>query len=332
MSQSKDNFVDFVRIYCKSGKGGSGSKHLRRDRLTAKGGPDGGNGGRGGHIIIRSNRNKWTLLHLKYTKHIKSSNGMNGGKSLSTGADGNDVIVEVPLGTVVKEVEGEKFLFEFQKDNQEYILCRGGQGGKGNSHFKSSTRQTPRFSQQGQLGIDLFVSLELKVLADVGLVGFPNAGKSTLLSVITAAKPKIGAYEFTTLTPNLGMVNYREGQSFVISDIPGIIKGAHKGRGLGHRFLRHIERNYCLLFLISIEDENINSTYNTLLQELKLYDKNMLQKKRLVVISKGDLNIDKKFRNSILKKMPKNIKCLFISSVSGDGLIELKDELWNILN
>jgi len=332
MSISKDNFVDFVRIYCKSGKGGAGSKHLRRDRLTAKGGPDGGDGGRGGHVIIKSNRNKWTLLHLKYTKHIKSSNGMNGGKSLSSGADGEDVIVEVPLGTVVRDLDNNDFLFEFQEDNQDYILCRGGRGGKGNAHFKTSTRQTPRFSQEGQPGDELAVSLELKILADVGLVGLPNAGKSTLLSVITAAKPKIGAYEFTTLTPNLGMVNYREGQSFVVSDIPGIIQGAHKGRGLGHRFLRHIERNYCLLFLISIEDENINSTYNTLLRELELYDKKMLHKKRLVVISKGDLNVDKKFRKSILKKMPKNLKCLFISSISGDGLLDLKDELWNILN
>ena len=331
MSISKDNFVDFVRIYCKAGKGGSGSKHLRRDRLTAKGGPDGGDGGRGGHIIIRSNRNKWTLLHLKYTKHIKSPNGTNGGKSLSSGADGKDIIIDVPLGTVVRDLDNN-FLFELQEDNQEHILCRGGRGGKGNAHFKTSTRQTPRFSQIGESGDELAVSLELKILADVGLVGLPNAGKSTLLSVITAAKPKIAAYEFTTLTPNLGIVNYREDQSFVVSDIPGIIQGAHQGKGLGHRFLRHIERNYCLLFLISIEDGNINSTYNTLLKELELYDKKMLEKKRLVVISKGDLNVDEKKRNNILKKMPKNIKCLFISSVSGDGLIELKDALWNILN
>ena len=332
MSISKDNFVDFVRIYCKAGKGGSGSKHLRRDRLTAKGGPDGGDGGRGGHVIIKANRNKWTLLHLKYTKHIKSDNGMNGGKSLSSGADGKDIVIEVPLGTVVKNLDNDKFLFELQSDEQEYILCRGGMGGKGNAHFKTSTRQTPRFSQEGQLGDEFAVSLELKVLADVGLVGLPNAGKSTLLSAITAAKPKIGDYAFTTLTPNLGMVNYREDQSFIISDIPGIIHGAHKGKGLGHRFLRHIERNYCLIFLISIAEEDVNQTYHTLLNELRLYDENMLKKKRLVVISKGDLNIDKKFRKSILKKMPNNIKCLFISSISSEGLTELKDELWNSLN
>jgi len=332
MLQSKNNFVDFVRIYCKSGKGGTGSKHLRRDRLTAKGGPDGGDGGRGGHIIIKSNRNKWTLLHLKYTKHIKSPNGLNGGKSLSTGADGNDVVIDVPIGTVVKDIQSDKFLFEFDDDNQKYILCKGGRGGKGNAFFKSSTRQTPRFSQEGENGVELAVSLELKVLADVGLVGLPNAGKSTLLSVITAAKPKIGDYEFTTLTPNLGMVNYRDGQSFVISDIPGIIEGAHKGRGLGHRFLRHIERNYCLLFLISIEDENIGKTYEMLLNELGLYDETMLQKKRIIVISKGDLNNNINERKVILKNLPKNIKCLFISSVSTEGLSELKDELWNILN
>jgi len=217
---SKSNFVDFVRIYCKSGKGGSGSKHLRRDKITAKGGPDGGDGGRGGHIIIKANTNKWTLLHLKYTKHIKSDNGMSGGKSLSSGADGKDVIIEVPLGTVVKDTDSNTFLFELEKENQEYILCRGGRGGKGNAHFKTATRQTPRFSQEGELGDELSVSLELKILADVGLVGLPNAGKSTLLSVITAAKPKIGDYEFTTLTPNLGIVNYRDNQSFVISDIP----------------------------------------------------------------------------------------------------------------
>ena len=329
---SKSNFVDFVRIYCKSGKGGSGSKHLRRDKITAKGGPDGGDGGRGGHIIIKANTNKWTLLHLKYTKHIKSDNGMSGGKSLSSGADGKDVIIEVPLGTVVKDTDSNTFLFELEKENQEYILCRGGRGGKGNAHFKTATRQTPRFSQEGELGDELSVSLELKILADVGLVGLPNAGKSTLLSVITAAKPKIGDYEFTTLTPNLGIVNYRDNQSFVISDIPGIIHGAHKGKGLGHRFLRHIERNYCLVFLISIIEENVNDIYTTLLRELELYDDKMLDKKRLLVISKGDLNLDNKFRRSILKKIPNNIKCVFISSISGEGLAELKDELWNILN
>ena len=329
---SKSNFVDFVRIYCKSGKGGSGSKHLRRDKITAKGGPDGGDGGRGGHIIIKANTNKWTLLHLKYTKHIKSDNGMNGGKSLSSGADGKDIIIEVPLGTVVKDTDSNTFLFELEKENQEYILCRGGRGGKGNAHFKTATRQTPRFSQEGELGDELSVSLELKILADVGLVGLPNAGKSTLLSVITAAKPKIGDYEFTTLTPNLGIVNYRDNQSFVISDIPGIIHGAHKGKGLGHRFLRHIERNYCLVFLISIIEENVNDIYTTLLRELELYDDKMLDKKRLLVISKGDLNLDNKFRRSILKKIPNNIKCVFISSISGEGLAELKDELWNILN
>ena len=331
MLSSKSNFVDYVKIFCKSGNGGNGSAHLRRDKITAKGGPDGGDGGRGGHIIVRANRNKWTLLHLKYTKHIISEHGSGGGKSLSTGAQGKDIYVDVPLGTVIKNIDNNKILFELENDKQEFVLLSGGRGGKGNAFFKTPTRQTPRFSQNGQSGKEGYFSFELKVLADVGLVGFPNAGKSTLLSVLTSAKPKIADYEFTTLVPNLGIVNYRDENSFIMADIPGIIEGASSGKGLGYRFLRHIERNSCLLFMVPINEKNILKKYKILLNELKSYDENMLIKKRILVISKcdiGDQRLIKKISNEIGDK----ISFIFISSISNFGLVELKDKIWALLN
>ncbi len=331
MTTSKSNFVDFVRIFCKSGNGGSGSAHLRRDKITSKGGPDGGDGGRGGHVIVRANRNKWTLLHLKYTRHIKAEHGKNGGKSLSSGAQGKDVYIDVPLGTVVKSIQNQNVLFEIENEEEEFILLSGGIGGKGNTFFKSSTRQTPRFSQNGQLGQEDQFSFELKVLADVGLVGFPNAGKSTLLSVITAAKPKIADYEFTTLVPNLGIVDYRNEHSFVMADIPGIIEGASEGKGLGYRFLRHIERNSCLIFLIPINEKNILEKYHVLLSELEKYDKTMLIKKRILVISKCDLG-NEKLKVKISKEIEKKIPFVFISSIANTGLVDLKDQLWSMLN
>lgn len=331
MATSKSNFVDFVRIFCKSGNGGSGSTHLRRDKITAKGGPDGGDGGRGGHVIVRANRNKWTLLHLKYTRHINADHGQNGGKSLSTGAQGKDIYIDVPAGTVVKNTENDQILFEIENNHDECILLDGGIGGKGNAFFKSSTRQTPRFSQNGQLGKEGQFSFELKVLADVGLVGFPNAGKSTLLSVITAAKPKIADYEFTTLVPNLGIVNYRNEHSFIMADIPGIIEGASEGKGLGYRFLRHIERNSCLIFLVPINEENILDKYYVLLNEIKNYDKTMLTKKRILVISKSDLG-DDKLEAKISKQIGDTVPFVFISSVASIGLVNLKNCLWSILN
>ena len=331
MKNSKSNFVDFVKIFCKSGNGGNGSAHLRRDKVTAKGGPDGGDGGRGGHVIIRANRNKWTLLHLKYTRHISSGNGQNGGKSLSSGAQGKDIYVDVPLGTVVKSTENDKVLFELENDNEEFVLLSGGIGGKGNAFFKSPTRQTPRFSQNGQLGKEGQFSFELKVLADVGLVGFPNAGKSTLLSVVTAAKPKIADYEFTTLVPNLGIVNYRNENSFVMADIPGIIEGASEGKGLGYRFLRHIERNSCLIFMVPINEKNILKKYYVLLNEIKKYDKTMLNKQRFLVISKCDIG-DGKLIDKISKEIGKKIPFIFISSITNIGLDELKDKIWSMLN
>ncbi len=331
MANSKSNFVDFVKIFCKSGNGGSGSAHLRRDKLTSKGGPDGGDGGRGGHVIVRANRNKWTLLHLKYTRHIKADHGQNGGKSLSSGSQGKDIYIDVPFGTVVKNSVNDQFLFELDNDQEEFVLLHGGIGGKGNAFFKSSTRQTPRFSQSGQLGKEGQFSFELKVLADVGLVGFPNAGKSTLLSVITSAKPKIADYEFTTLVPNLGIVNYRNEHSFVMADIPGIIEGASEGKGLGHRFLRHIERNSCLIFLIPINENSFLEKYHILLNEIEKYDKTMLTKKRILVISKCDLG-DQKLKDKISKKIGKKIPFVFISSIASTGLIDLKDCLWSMLN
>ena len=328
MKNLKNNFVDHVRIYCKSGNGGKGSAHFFRSRNQPKGGPDGGDGGRGGNIIIRGNKNLWTLLHLKFTKHIKAGHGGDGSKNTSTGISGKDTIIDVPLGTIIKDAESGGFLFEITEHNQESVLLSGGLGGRGNVHFKNSVRQSPRYAQPGQPGQDSINILELKVLADVGLVGFPNAGKSTLLSTITAAKPKIANYQFTTLTPNLGIVQYRDLQSFVMADIPGIIEGASQGKGLGYRFLRHIERNTCLLFLIPVDSKDILSEYHVLLSELKKYNPDLLDKNRLLIITKSDM-IDDELENEISKEI--SVPHLFISSVSNKGLSELKDKVWNLL-
>ena len=325
------NFVDYIKIFAASGKGGRGSVHLHREKYIQKGGPDGGDGGRGGHIIIRGNKNKWTLFHLKFKKHFKADHGGDGSKSRSTGKDGADIYVDVPLGTVVKNSETEEVIFEITEDGEEKILVEGGKGGLGNWHFKSSTNQTPRYAQPGISGQEGWYQLELKLLADVGLVGFPNAGKSTLLSVLTAAKPKIADYEFTTLKPNLGIVEYRNFQSFVMADIPGIIEGAAEGKGLGHRFLRHIERNSVLLFLIPADSKDILNEYQILLNELKKHNPELLDKDRLLAISKSDM-LDDELKGEIEKELPKDISHLFISSIAQTGLIELKDALWKILN
>ncbi len=326
----QNTFIDHVIIYCRSGKGGAGSVHFYRDRRTPKGGPDGGNGGRGGHIILRGNRNKRTLLHLRYRKHIFAPNGENGGGSGKTGADGQDIILEVPLGTVAKDEETNRTLFEITEHNQEEILNKGGKGGLGNENFKSATNQTPRYAQSGQEGVEAKRILELKILADVGLVGFPNAGKSTLLSVISAAKPKIADYEFTTLNPHPGVVKYRDEQSFVMADIPGIIEGASEGKGLGHRFLRHIERNSVLLFLVPADTYDIMAEYKVLLSELKKYNPELLDKQRVLAISKSDL-LDAELIKETQKDLP-DIPCVFISSVAQTGLQKLKDLLWKAIN
>ena len=330
---TEGNFVDYVKINLASGKGGKGSTHLRREKFVAKGGPDGGDGGRGGHIILKGNSNYWTLYHLKFKRHFKAENGYDGGKSRLTGANGNDIYIQVPLGTVVKSSEDEKTLFEITDDGEEKIVCQGGKGGRGNWHFKSSTNQTPRYAQPGLGNEEKQITLELKVLADVGLVGFPNAGKSTLLSVVTDAKPKIADYEFTTLKPNLGIVKYRDYKSFIMADIPGIIEGASEGKGLGHYFLRHIERNSKLLFLIPSDSDDIVKRYNILLGELKKYNPEMLDKSRLIAITKCDL-LDEELMNEIEKDIKKsiNIEFIFISSISNIGLSELKDKVWEMLN
>ena len=330
---TEGNFVDYVKINLASGKGGKGSTHLRREKFVAKGGPDGGDGGRGGHIILKGNSNYWTLYHLKFKRHFKAENGYDGGKSRLTGANGNDIYIQVPLGTVVKSSEDEKTLFEITDDGEEKIVCQGGKGGRGNWHFKSSTNQTPRYAQPGLGNEEKQITLELKVLADVGLVGFPNAGKSTLLSVVTDAKPKIADYEFTTLKPNLGIVKYRDYKSFIMADIPGIIEGASEGKGLGHYFLRHIERNSTLLFLIPSDSDDIVKRYNILLGELKIYNPEMLDKSRLIAITKCDL-LDEELMNEIEKDIKKsiNIEFIFISSISNIGLSELKDKVWEMLN
>ena len=330
---TEGNFVDYVKINLASGKGGKGSTHLRREKFVAKGGPDGGDGGRGGHIILKGNSNYWTLYHLKFKRHFKAENGYDGGKSRLTGANGNDIYIQVPLGTVVKNSNEEKTLFEITDDGEEKIVCQGGKGGRGNWHFKSSTNQTPRYAQPGLGNEEKQITLELKVLADVGLVGFPNAGKSTLLSVVTDAKPKIADYEFTTLKPNLGIVKYRDYKSFIMADIPGIIEGASEGKGLGHYFLRHIERNSTLLFLIPSDSDDIVKRYNILLGELKKYNPEMLDKSRLIAITKCDL-LDEELMNEIEKDIKKsiNIEFIFISSISNIGLSELKDKVWQMLN
>jgi GTPase len=328
---SGSNFVDYVKINCRSGAGGAGSVHFQRDKLTAKGGPDGGNGGHGGSIIVRGNKQLWTLLHLKYRKHIIAEPGKPGSSALKTGADGKSEILEVPLGTVARDFETNEFLFEISSDGQQEILLPGGRGGMGNAHFKSATQQTPRFAQPGEPGRDEWKILELKLLADVGLVGFPNAGKSTLLSVVSAAKPEIANYPFTTLVPNLGMVSYRDNKSFVMADIPGIIEGAHKGKGLGTRFLRHIERNSVLLFLIPADTKDIKVEYKILLNELELYNPELLHKDRLLAISKSDL-LDEELKVEMEKELPKEVQTIFISSATGYNIIQLKDMLWKILN
>jgi len=327
---STTNFIDYVKINCRSGKGGAGSHHYHRDNWTTKGGPDGGDGGRGGHIIVRGNKNLWTLLHLKYRRHIKAGHGGDGSGSTSTGANGEDAYVEVPIGTIAKDDETGEVLFEITQDGEEKILVRGGRGGLGNDHFKTSTNQTPRYAQPGEPSIETWKVLELKVLADVGLVGFPNAGKSTLLSVITAAKPEIANYPFTTLVPNLGIVEYRDHRSFVMADIPGIIEGAHEGKGLGLRFLRHIERNSVLLFMVPADSDNIHQEYKTLLNELNQFNPELLDKDRILAISKSDM-LDKELKAEIKKDLP-DIPCLFISSVAQQGLTELKDLLWDKIN
>ncbi len=326
----ESNFVDYIKIFCRSGNGGAGSAHLRREKFVPKGGPDGGDGGRGGHIIIRGNDQMWTLLHLKYKRHIFAGNGERGGKQQSTGADGDDIVIEVPLGTVAKNAETEQIIFEITTSGEEKILVKGGRGGQGNVHFKSSTNQTPRYAQPGEPGIEDWFILELKILADVGLVGFPNAGKSTLLSVVSAAKPKIADYPFTTLTPNLGIVGYRDDKSFVMADIPGIIEGAHEGKGLGIRFLRHIERNSILLFVIPADSRNISEEYGILVNELRMYNPELLDKKRVLAISKSDL-LDEELMNEVRKDLPE-LPRVFISSVAGYGIQTLKDMLWKVLN
>lgn len=326
------NFVDYVKICCRSGKGGAGSAHLHRDKHTAKGGPDGGDGGRGGHIVLRGNAQLWTLLHLKYRKHVIAENGQPGGSALRTGADGRDDILEVPLGTVAKDAETGEVLFEITEDGEEKILTAGGRGGLGNWHFKSATRQTPRFAQPGEEGKEEWQILELKILADVGLVGFPNAGKSTLLSVVSAAKPEIADYPFTTLVPNLGIVQYRDNRSFIMADIPGIIEGASQGKGLGHRFLRHIERNSVLLFMIPADtSREIVEEYEILLNELTAFNPELMDKPRILAITKSDM-LDEELRAEMTQKLPVGIPSIFISSVAGTNILPLKDMIWQAIN
>jgi len=328
MSQS--NFVDFVRIYCRSGKGGAGSAHFRREKFEPKGGPDGGDGGRGGHIILEGNDQMWTLLHLKYQRHIFAGNGESGSRQQSTGADGKDVVIQVPLGTIAKQAESGLQTLEITAHGEKKILVKGGRGGLGNVHFKSATNQAPRYAQPGEPSIEEEFILELKILADVGLVGFPNAGKSTLLSVVSAAKPKIADYPFTTLVPNLGIVSYRDNKSFVMADIPGIIEGAHEGKGLGVRFLRHIERNSMLLFLVPADSKNIREEYEILLNELKEYNPELLDKKRVLGISKSDM-LDEELMNEIRKDLP-DMPRVFFSSLTGFGIQTLKDMIWKEMN
>ncbi|MBU2949514.1 GTPase ObgE [Tamlana agarivorans] len=330
---TEGNFVDYVKMYVSSGNGGKGSSHLHREKYIAKGGPDGGDGGRGGHVIIRGQSNLWTLLHLKFKKHIRAGHGGHGSSGRSFGSDGEDVYIDVPLGTVVRDTETNSVLFEITEEGEERILAQGGKGGLGNWHFKTSTNQTPRYAQPGMPMEEFYVTMELKVLADVGLVGFPNAGKSTLLSVVTSAKPKIADYEFTTLKPNLGIVQYRDFQTFVMADIPGIIEGAAEGRGLGHYFLRHIERNSILLFLIPADAEDIKKQYDILLDELRRYNPEMLDKDRIIAISKSDMLDDElkaEMKIELDNELP--IPYMFISSVAQKGITELKDVLWKMLN
>ena len=331
---TEGNFVDYVKIHVFSGNGGKGSSHLHREKYVAKGGPDGGDGGRGGHVIVRANPNLWTLLNFKFKRHFKAGHGEHGSKNRSTGADGEDVYIDVPLGTVLKNTEDDSFIAEITEESQELVIATGGLGGRGNWHFKSPTNQTPRYAQSGLAGEEKNITLELKVLADVGLVGFPNAGKSTLLSVMTSAKPKIADYEFTTLKPNLGIVEYRDFQSFVMADIPGIIEGAAEGKGLGHYFLRHIERNATLLFLVPADSADHLKEYGILCDELKRYNPELLDKDRFLVISKSDM-LDEELMSELKDEIESNapgLQFMFISSVAQKGIMALKDKLWNLLN
>lgn len=331
MKVKNSNFVDYVKIFCRSGKGGAGSAHFLRDRNTAKGGPDGGDGGRGGHIIIQGNDQMWTLLHLKYQKHLFAEYGGSGSGNKKIGKDGQSKTIQVPLGTVAKNAETGEILFEITEHKEEQILLEGGKGGRGNVHFKSPTNQTPRYAQPGMDSLEGWFILELKILADVGLVGFPNAGKSTLLSVVSAAKPEIANYAFTTLVPNLGIVSYRDERSFIMADIPGIIEGAAEGKGLGLRFLRHIERNSTLLFLVPADSDDIIKEYHILLGELKKYNPQLLDKNRILAISKSDM-LDQELKDEIAQDLTQDMTCLFISSVAQQGLMELKDAIWQKLN
>ena len=328
---SSPNFIDYVKFCSRSGAGGAGSAHFRREKFVPKGGPDGGDGGRGGHILLRGNSQLWTLLHLKFKKHVIASDGKPGEGGKRKGADGQDIVLEVPLGTIAKKADTEELILEITENDQEVILTPGGRGGLGNDHFKSSTNQSPRYAQPGEPGIEEWIILELKVLADAGLVGFPNAGKSTLLSVISAAKPEIADYPFTTIVPNLGVVKYRDYKSFVVADIPGLIEGASEGKGLGHRFLRHIERNSILLFMIPADSMNINKDFEVLLNELEKYNPELLDKKRVLAITKSDL-LDEELRNEISEELPSDIESIFISSVTNDGIDKLKDLLWRSMH
>lgn len=325
------NFIDYVKIFCRSGKGGAGSRHFHRAKYVPKGGPDGGDGGRGGHIILRGNSHMWTLLPLKYRRHIFAGDGEGGSENRSTGKNGEDVIVDVPCGTVVYDADTGQYLAEVTRDGQMLKLLRGGRGGLGNWHFKSSTNRTPRYAQPGEPAIEKSIVLELKVLADVGLVGFPNAGKSTLLSAVSAARPKIADYPFTTMEPQLGIVSYRDSQSFVMADIPGIIEGASEGKGLGLRFLRHIERNAVLLFMVPADANDITEQYEILLNELKTFNPQLMDKQRILAVSKSDM-LDEELRDEIEKTLPEGVPHVFISSVTGQGITELKDVLWRAIN
>ncbi len=325
------NFIDYVKIFCASGNGGAGSMHLRREKYIPKGGPDGGDGGRGGHVILRANPQFWTLIHLKYRKHIKAEHGAAGSGQLCKGKNGADIYLDVPLGTVARDAETGETLFELVEPGEERILVKGGRGGLGNNNFKSPTNQTPRYAQPGEPGQEGWFILELKILADVGLVGFPNAGKSTLLSKLSAAKPKIADYAFTTLEPNLGIVSYYDDKSFVMADIPGIIEGAHEGKGIGLRFLRHIERNSILLFMVPADEDDISRGYEILLNELRMYNPELLVKGRVLAISKSDM-LDDQMKAEMEAGLPEGLPHVFISSVTGEGLKELKDILWNVLN
>lgn len=328
---ANSNFVDYVKMFLASGNGGNGSMHLHREKYVPKGGPDGGDGGRGGHIILRGNPQFWTLIHLKYKKHIRAEEGESGSGSLRHGRNGKDIYLDVPLGTVAKDAETGEILFEITEPGEEKIIVKGGRGGLGNANFKSATNQTPRYAQPGELGVEGWFILELKILADVGLVGFPNAGKSTLLSTVSAARPKIADYAFTTLEPSVGIVNYYDDKSFVMADIPGIIEGASEGRGLGHRFLRHIERNSVLLFLVPADSKDIKQEYKILLNELKMFNPELLDKQRILAISKSDM-LDDELKREIKPHLPRKIPTIFISSVANEGIKELKDIIWKSLN